>query len=353
MKLRYFHLLSLLLLSLISWKERTPRTATLVIGHGQMPNAVNDKSGNLHLVYGSGDSILYCMSTDGGHNFSKPSLVAKINNLMIAYSRGPQIASTEAGITIMASNAAGDIYSFNKKLERWSSPSRVNDVDTVAKEGLMSLSGDKNLLYAVWLDLRENRRNKIVGASSTDGGKTWSKNRLIYASPDSTVCECCKPSVYVKKQTVNVMFRNWLHGSRDLYLIQSVDNGASFGNAEKLGTDSWALNGCPMDGGGIIITDDGKTQTVWRRKVTIYSDEPGKPEKAIGEGKSCTLAAVAGKLSYAWVENGEVTCLLPTGSKVSLGKGAFPILKPVDNKTALCVWEDNKQIKAATVVVEQ
>ncbi|MEX6688317.1 sialidase family protein [Danxiaibacter flavus] len=353
MKFYHYCLPGLLILSLLSWKKKDPNVTTSIVSHGQMPNAINDKSGNLHLVYGNGDSILYCMSTDGGRNFSKPSLVAKVNNLMLAYSRGPQIAATEAGITVMASNTGGDIFSFTKTSpERWSSPTRVNDIDTVAKEGLMSLSGDKNLLYAVWLDLRGNKRNKIVGASSTDGGKTWSKNKLIYSSPDSTVCECCKPSVYVKNNTIKVMFRNWLQGNRDLYLIQSLDNGVSFGQATKLGTESWALNGCPMDGGGITVTDDGKTETVWRRKATIYAEEPGKPEKEIGEGKSCVITAIANNITYAWVNKGEITCLLPGGSKVTLGKGSFPVLKPANNKAVLCVWEDNKQIKTATVALK-
>jgi hypothetical protein len=46
---------------------------------------------------------------------------------------------------------------------------------------------------------------------------------MIYTSPDSTVCECCKPNVAMKGNNVYVMFRNWLHGNRDLYLIQSSD----------------------------------------------------------------------------------------------------------------------------------
>jgi hypothetical protein len=277
-------------------------------------------------------------------------LVAKVNNLMLAYSRGPQIAASETGITVIASNIAGDIFSFRKNSSGlWSAGARVNDVDTIAKEGLMALSADKDLLYAVWLDLRGNRHNKIVGASSTDGGKTWSKNVLVYSSPDSSVCECCKPSVYVKNNTVNVMFRNWLHGNRDLYLIQSSNNGTGFAQAVKLGTDSWALNGCPMDGGGITTTENGAIQTVWRRKGTIYADEPGKPEQAIGEGKNCTLAAVGNKVIYAWVENGEIICRLPDASKKILGKGSFPILRPINNKSVLCVWESDKQIKTAVV----
>ena len=102
---------------------------------------------------------------------------------------------------------------------------------------------------------------------------------MIYTSPDSTVCECCKPSVVMKNNNVYVMFRNLLNGNRDLYLIQSADGGNSFGEAQKLGTGSWQLDGCPMDGGGIAVNDNGEVQTVWRRKNKIFAAAPGNSEK--------------------------------------------------------------------------
>jgi hypothetical protein len=36
----------------------------------------------------------------------------------------------------------------------------------------MALAAEGNHLFAVWLDLRGNKRNKIYGAESTDGGKS-------------------------------------------------------------------------------------------------------------------------------------------------------------------------------------
>jgi hypothetical protein len=59
--------------------------------------------------------------------------------------------------------------------ERGSLSGRVNDVDTTAKENLMALSADGDNAFAVWLDLRD-KHNKLFGAKSIDGGKTWSKN---------------------------------------------------------------------------------------------------------------------------------------------------------------------------------
>lgn len=314
------------------------------IASGQMPNLAKDYSGNVHLVYGSGDSILYSYSSNNGKSFSSPSLIAIVPELAASHMRGPQIATTSNGLVVTACNNMGNIFSFTKDQSgTWSQATRVNDVDTIAKENLMALSADGNAAFAVWLDLRDGH-NKIYGARSTDGGKSWSKNMLVYASLDTTVCECCKPSVAVKGKDVFVMFRNWLNGNRDLYLIQSTDGGNTFGQAQKLGNGSWALNGCPMDGGGLVINKNENVETVWNRKGTIYACEPGKEEKKLGEGKNCTMESVNGKNIYAWVEGGNIIVLKPQGMKKNLGKGQLPVLKAVNNEHILCVWENDKQI---------
>ena len=145
------------------------------------------------------------------------------------------------------------------------------------------------------------------------------------------------------------MFRNWLNGNRDLYMIQSSDSGDTFGQAKKLGRGSWALNGCPMDGGGIAINNSGNPETVWNRKGIVYACAPDKEEKELGKGQSCTIESVNGKNVYAWVEDGEVIILKPQGMKKNLGKGHLPIIKAVNNEHILCVWEDGKQIHRAIV----
>jgi hypothetical protein len=325
-------------------EQNSAKSSDSIIAEGQMPNLAKDNSGNLHLVYGKGDSIMYVYSEDRGKSFSAPSLLSMLPKLAASHTRGPQIASTNDGLIVTACTNSGNIYSFKKDASgKWSQTARVNDVDTVAKENLMALSADGENAFAVWLDLRD-KHNKIFGAKSSDGGKTWSKNMLVYASPDTTVCECCKPSVAIKGNQVNVMFRNWLNGNRDLYLIQSSDGGTSFGEAQKLGKESWALNGCPMDGGSVVINKSGNPQTVWNRKGTIYACEPGKQENELGKGRGCTMETVNGKNIYAWVENGEVVVLKPQGMKKVLGKGSLPVLKAVNNEHVLCVWENDKQI---------
>jgi len=66
------------------------------------------------------------------------------------------------------------------------------------------------------------------------------------------------------------MFHYWLGGNRDLYLIESWDAGKSFGREQKLGNGSWALNACPMDGGGLAIDKKGNLTTVWRREDKYF-----------------------------------------------------------------------------------
>ena len=344
-------LLFLIFSLFFSCKEKNNIPTAQIIAQGEIPNLSVDNKNVIHLTYGKGDSILYSYSSDEGKTFSSPVLVDTIPSLFSFAMRGPQIAAGNNTIVIIATDQKGNIFSWLKDASgKWMKNARINDVDTIAKEGLTALGcdGNKNVV-AVWLDLRNDKKNNLYGTRSEDGGKTWSKNFMVYTSPDGHICECCKPSVTINGKSVFVMFRNWVNGNRDLYLIKSSDGGATFGAAEKLGTGSWQLNGCPMDGGGLAITGDNSAATVWRRKNKIYACEMGKEEKEIGEGKSCTIASAGGKNVYAWVENGKVVYLLPDGKKKVVGTGNLPVLKFVNEKEVLCVWEEDKNIKSSFI----
>lgn len=153
----------------------------------------------------------------------------------------------------------------------------------------------------------------------------------------------------VRGENVYVMFRIWLHGNRDLHLIQSVNGGESFGEVKRLGDYSWALNGCAMDGGGLAINSNGVPQTVWRRMDSIYACVPGQPEIAIGTGRGCTLETVNNKNVYAWAENGEIVIRKPQGMKINPGRGQLPLIKRINDDHVLCVWENDKQIHTQIV----
>ncbi len=226
----------------------------------------------------------------------------------------------------------------------WSKGTSINDVPKAATEGLHGLAADANgHLFAAWLDKRDGG-TKLYGSRSDDGGLTWSKNVLIYASPDGTICECCHPSVAIDNGKALVMWRNWLGGSRDMYLAKSND-GSGFAKPQKLGQGTWKINGCPMDGGGMVSSANGLI-TAWRREHSIFLDRPGEAEVKIGEGTDVALAA--GKLgTYAvWVTPESLEYRGPSDKAArALGvKGAFPTIAALSDGSAIVAYEDDGKI---------
>src|SRR5215210_2622915 len=73
----------------------------VIIAEGKMPNMVKDKRNNVHIVYGSGDSVMYVTSKNG-KSFDSPALIAVLPKLFASATRGPQIAASDNGITVTA-----------------------------------------------------------------------------------------------------------------------------------------------------------------------------------------------------------------------------------------------------------
>ena len=300
------------------------------------------------MTFGSGNAVYFARSEDSVKTFSEPVKVAEAGTISLGLHRGPRIAITGDDIIISAiyggkgRGADGDLLAWRSADggRTWSKGVRVNDREASAREGLHGMAaGSNGFVYAVWLDDRSGHK-ALYGASSHDGGATWSPNKLIYASPDGHICECCHPSVVISPDgAVYAMFRNWLNGSRDMYLAVSHDGGKTFEQARKLGEGTWPLNACPMDGGGLSVGPNG-VETVWRRGDTIYTDRPGAPEAVVGKGKN---AAIAGD-TVIWSA--------PDGVRVARGEsksalldpnGAFPSIV-VAGGHAVAAWESKDGI---------
>jgi hypothetical protein len=229
----------------------------------------------------------------------------------------------------------------------WSRTGLINDTPGAAGEGLHAIAADASgrNLFAAWLDLRA-KGTQLYGARSTDGGRTWSKNLLVYSSPDGTICQCCDPSVAIDARGhIDVMFRNALAGSRDLYLAESAD-GLSFSQPRKLGNGTWKLNACPMDGGGIAL-DHGQIVTAWRRDRNIFLDRPGAPETSLGEGKDVAITAGAKGVWIAFAGEQGIEVISPVAkapTKIS-ESGGFPALAALPDGSAIAAWEQNGSIR--------
>ncbi|MBK5272147.1 MAG: hypothetical protein JJE22_14150, partial [Bacteroidia bacterium] len=97
--------------------QKKENTSGLTIAKGQMPNISKDNSGELHLVYGTGDSIMYSFSADKGNSFSTPVLISVLPELVASHMRGPQIAVSDNAIIVTAANSAGDIFCYSKNIQ--------------------------------------------------------------------------------------------------------------------------------------------------------------------------------------------------------------------------------------------
>ena len=337
-------LLPLFSLYLFSWSK----PGNSYIAYGNQPQLTIDSKGVERLVFGKNDSIFYSYSVNNGEKFSAPVLVAHIPQMHLGMSRGPQIASSLHYTMITAMDKEGNIHWFllNNETGKWVDRALVNDIKGSAPEGLMGLTADDNdHFYAIWLDLRLNKHNNICFSYFTPKDRKWSKNKMIYKSPDGHTCECCKPNIAVRGRHIAVMFRNWLNGSRDLYLTESFDNGNTFGNAQKLGEGTWKLNGCPMDGGSVNIDENDHVITSWQRKGEVYICKPGQKEILIDKGKTSSICTLKGKIICSYQTGNDVKVKdITRSNEILLGKGNFPHSIILQDNSVATVWEEDGRI---------
>ncbi|MGC3947603.1 MAG: hypothetical protein QM762_24375 [Chryseolinea sp.] len=312
-----------------------------VLGPGEEPQLSVDTKGQIRLVYGKADQIFYSTSNDNGKSFSSPQLVAEVSQMHLGMTRGPQLATSTDYSLVTAMDKEGNIHSFrlDHKSGKWQKLANVNDVQGSAPEGLMSISADdKNNFYAVWLDLREDRKNNVCFSSLTN--TKWSANKFAYKSPESHVCECCKPSIVAKGNTISIMFRNWLKGSRDLYITTSSNGGQTFPDAQKLGKGTWPLEGCPMDGGGFSVDSNNQIHTAWQRDGVVYYSLPGLPEQRIADGRH---VGMNGSL-ITWQKGSDLLVKEVNGHEQKVGEGTALEVCELKDESKLAVWEKNDEI---------
>ena len=333
-------LIPLFLAASIANAQQSP----VLVREGSSPQIAVDSRGTIRMVFGRSDSIFVVTSTDDARSFSAPTLVAVVAGMHLGNTRGPTIASSTNRSAILAIDTKGNlsVFELDHRTSRWQRRSdRLNTVDGSAPEGLGTVAADKaDNFYFTWLDLRDGRQNQIYFAKLAKGASGSATDRRIYASPDGHVCECCRPTVAVAGREVAVMFRNWLGGARDLYVLRSRDGGANFSDAAKLGQGSWKLDACPMDGGAMTITDRGEVVTIWRRELEIYVARPGQAEQRIATGRSPMLASRGAKTVVVWQDGRDIMLrALDADAPAVVGQGRLPQVALLRDGTALVAWE--------------
>lgn len=338
--------------------DTKPREPVSVVGatgpdsDAKQPQVAVDPAGRIYVAFGRDNTVRLAASEDGGKTF-QVSTVGSVGSLALGMRRGPRVAATSDAIVVTAIGGEkgrgqdGDVLAW-RSMDRgktWAGPTRVNAIEGSAREGLHGMAaGPDGSVFCTWLDLR-NKRTEIYGALSKDGGVSWAKDALVYRSPDKSVCECCHPSAaFGLDGTLLVMWRNQLHGDRDLYLASSKDGGKTFRPAEKLGRGTWPLKACPMDGGAVAAGPDGRVDTVWMRAGAMFAATPGEEEKELGRGVQGWTAFGPDGPYRVWLEKrpGKLFALTPRDkSPVVLAEGAYDpvVASGLKNGPVVVVWE--------------
>lgn len=298
------------------------------------------------------DKTIVVRTTTDGLAWSDPTVVASVPGMPVGMRRGPQIAATAAGLVVAAIGESGDIRVWTQRDgKQWQGPKVINDVPKAAREGLFSLAGSGKSVWCAWLDLRGGK-TVVMASRSADSGLSWSPNSAVYEAPSGSVCECCQPMVAADGARVAVMWRNHIGGDRDMWL--RIGDGKAWRDPVKLGTGSWTLNACPMDGGGVAMAGEA-VQTVWRRDSVVYACTPGQPELELGAGKNASVAIAAGTAYRAWQRGERIVLAKEGGQPVDVAAGFYPTLAAptIDGATrALIAWEATEGARVALVDIK-
>lgn len=290
---------------------------------GSQPQVEVDTKGSLHLVFGRATSLCYTRSDDGTH-WSDATVVGTLPKLALGLRRGPRIAASPQGIVVTAiSHADGNLHAWMSADGRtWSEQAQLNSVPSSAREGLHALAGDgQGRLAVTWLDLRTDKMS-LWAKFSRDGGAHWSPDRLVYASPEGPICQCCAPAVaFAPDGRIGFLWRNLLQGARDLYLCETRD-GETFTPARKLGQGTWLLNACPMDGGSLAYGPGSATHPVWKRERTVFASDDLAHELKLAQPAAQAVAAYLGATPLtAWEASGTLMLQRGAGAPTNYARG--------------------------------
>ena len=193
----------------------------------------------------------------------------------------------------------------NDKAQTFAAPVKINDDKLPAAHGMHSLGiASDGRIYVTWLDERNVRMPKpsakaeghhmesnreLFIAQSKDGGRTFSKNQKVA----SEACPCCKTSLVIAGDgTLYVGWRHVLPGSyRHIAVTSSYDGGETFTKPVIVSDDKWMLEGCPVSGPSLMVSDGGVLKVLW-----YAAGEANKPGLYFAESKDKGLSFSAGQL---------------------------------------------------------
>jgi hypothetical protein len=245
--------------------------------------------------------------------------------------------------------------------QTFAAPVKINDDKVPGAHGMHSLSiaGDGRI-YVSWLDERnvhvpkpstkaeghhmESNRELFI-AHSTDGGRTFSKNRKIA----SEACPCCKTALAVAADgTLYVGWRHVLPGNyRHIAVTSSSDAGATFAKPVIDSDDKWVLQGCPVSGPSLAVNAAGVLKVLWyaageANEPGLYFAESRDKGLSFSQGQLLAKETVRGTPVLAASNNADVAIW-----ETSAGAAAETKLRKVGEDAQSLSLGSNAELPAA------
>jgi hypothetical protein len=335
-------------------------------GPASQPDLAVDEGGTVHAVFGASKGRVFVASLKPGDGaFSEPFLVVQAGDMALGNRRGPRIAAAgKALVVTFVVRPKGDLvaYRSSDRGKTWKGPLRLNPADGSSGEGLHAMAATPSgEVFVAWLDAGEagdKRKKDLYFARSTNEGKTFSRAKPLYRSPSGSICPCCHPSLASGSDgSVVAQWRNDLDGGRDMFVAAFDPKEGTFPNPLQLDVESWKIQTCPMDGGGIAVGSDGKPRSVWRRNTLLLAKQGEAAESRLGQGKDPSVASGPSGTLALWVSGDRISGknLDKEGEAVRLPEppaGAMqgsPAVVALPKGGFLAAWEE-RTAKGATAI---
>jgi photosystem II stability/assembly factor-like uncharacterized protein len=195
-------------------------------GHSYIPSIAIDSSDNIYVVWADNTpgkyEIYFKKSTDGGSTWTQQRLTRNSGWPSI-----PSIAIDSLGViyVVWDDGSSGNFEIYLKKStdggSTWTQQRLTGNSGSSGGPSIAMDSSDN--VYVVWMD--ETPGNwEIYLMKSTDGGSTWTQQRLTQTSGDSLVPKVAMDS----SDNIYVVWIDETRGNWEIYLKKSTDGGSTW-----------------------------------------------------------------------------------------------------------------------------
>jgi hypothetical protein len=286
---------------------------------GEVPDAVIDSQGRIHLVYVKSDDAYYVTSTDQGRTFSHPLRINSDPGTVQppGMFRGPVVAlgKDDQVHVVWWVNAHPRKRPKNESGVYYSQLNPTRDAFLPARNINMRPSDN----YSVAADRHGNvaviwTAEAVYANLSRDGGKTFGAPML--ANPSVDACECCATrALFGTEDQLYALYRDKAGNMRDMYLLR-LDKGAEAFVRTPVSVTRWSFNACPMAGSSLAHWGNKGLVAAWEREFKIY---------------------------FARMDfTGQ---LLPPGEILAPGQGKYPVVLSASTGATLVGWKDATRMR--------